>query len=237
MTPRRPRAAGGDATLDALGLPSVVAVCAHPDDESFGLGAVIASLAAAGTSTAVLSFTHGEASTLHGTPGDLRVVRAAELAAAADALTISDVRLLDYADGSLDRIDLDDLVDDVVRYVQAVGAHGLLVFDLGGITGHRDHQRATEAGLRAGELLDLPVIAWTIPASVADSLNAAFGTCFAGRSESEVDIVIRVDRSIQHRAIGLHASQATDNPVLWRRLELMGDTECLRWLRAPSVTG
>jgi len=237
MTPRRPRATGSNATLDALGLPSVVAVCAHPDDESFGLGAVIAGLTAVGTSTAVLSLTHGEASTLHGMPGDLRVVRAAELAAAADALTVSDVRLLDHADGNLDCIDLDILVDDIVRYVRAVGAHGLLVFDLGGITGHLDHQRATEAALRAAELLDLPVIAWSIPASVADSLNTAFGTCFAGRSESEVDIVLRVDRSLQHRAIALHASQATDNPVLWRRLELMGDTEWLRWLRAPSATG
>ncbi|HVA02196.1 MAG TPA: PIG-L deacetylase family protein [Acidimicrobiales bacterium] len=237
MTPRRPRAAGDDATLDVVGLPSVVAVCAHPDDESFGLGAVIGSLTAAGTSTSVLSFTHGEASTLHGAPGDLRAVRAAELAAAAHALTVSDVRLLDHADGSLDCIDLDMLVDDVVHYVHAVGAHGLLVFDLDGITGHRDHQRATEAALRAGESLDLPVIAWSIPASVADSLNAAFGTCFVGRREDEVDIVLRVDRSIQHRAIALHASQATDNPVLWRRLELMGDNEWLRWLRAPSVTG
>jgi len=63
---------------------------------------------------------------------DLRVVRAAELAAAADALTVSDVRLLDHADGGLDCVDLDVLVDDIVRYVRAVGAHGLLVFDLGG---------------------------------------------------------------------------------------------------------
>ncbi len=236
MTARRPSASDCDMTLDAVGLPSVVAVCAHPDDESFGLGAVIASLTAAGTSTAVLSFTHGEASALHGTSGDLRVVRVAELAAAADALTVSDVRLLDHADGSLDSIELDILVDDVVGYVNAVGAHGLLVFDLGGITGHRDHQRATEAALRAAELLDLPVIAWSIPDSVADSLNAAFGTCFAGCSEDEVDIVLHVDRSIQHRAIALHASQATDNPVLWRRLDLMGDTEWLRWLRAPSAT-
>ena len=28
-----------------------------------------------------------------------------------------------------------------------------------------------------------------------------------------------------------HASQSTDNPVLWRRLERQGDTEWLVWLR------
>ena len=237
MTAQRPGPSEVAAPPNVVGLRSMVAVCAHPDDESFGLGAVIDSLTAAGTSTAVLSFTRGEASRLHGAAGDLGVVRATELAAAARALMVSDVLLLDHADGALPGIDLDILVDDVVRYATAVGAGGFLVFDLGGITGHPDHQRATEAALLAGERLNLAVIAWSIPMSVADSLNGAFGTAFAGRTEAEIDIVLRVDRSAQKRAIALHASQATDNPVLWRRLELLGDTECLRWLRRPSVTG
>ncbi len=110
--------------------------------------AVIDSLSAAGTSKAVLSFAHGEASRLHAA-GDLGVVRAAELAAAA-ALMVSEVLLLDHADGALPGIELDILVDDVVRYATAVGAGGLLVFDLGGITGHPDHQRATEATAARG---------------------------------------------------------------------------------------
>jgi len=237
MTAQRRRASDNAVVLDAAGVGSVVAVCAHPDDESFGLGAVIDALAAAGTSTSVLSFTHGEASTLHGTAGNLGAIRAAELAAAAEVLAVREVLLLDHADGGLGGIELSILVGDVVRYVTAVGARGLLVFDLGGITGHPDHQRATEAALRAGDLLGLPVIAWSIPASVADCLNAEFGTAFAGRMEDEIDIVVRVDRCAQKRAIALHASQATDNPVLWRRLELLGDTEWLRWLRRPSATG
>ena len=43
---------------------SVLAVCAHPDDESFALGALLHHLAAHGAETSVLCFTHGEASTL-----------------------------------------------------------------------------------------------------------------------------------------------------------------------------
>ena len=49
----------------------VLAVVAHPDDESFGLGALLAAFVAAGVRVSVLCLTHGEASTLHGVEGDL----------------------------------------------------------------------------------------------------------------------------------------------------------------------
>lgn len=57
----------------------VLAAVAHPDDESFGLGSVIVAFSRLGAETAVLCFTHGEASTLGGVDGDLRSVRALEL--------------------------------------------------------------------------------------------------------------------------------------------------------------
>ena len=41
----------------------VAAVVAHPDDESFGLGGVLATFAAQGRLVHVLCLTHGEAST------------------------------------------------------------------------------------------------------------------------------------------------------------------------------
>ena len=63
---------------------SVLAVCAHPDDESFGLGAALSSWADQGTRTSVLCFTHGEASTLGSTDGNLHRVRGGELVMAAD---------------------------------------------------------------------------------------------------------------------------------------------------------
>lgn len=44
-----------------------LAVIAHPDDESFGLGAVIDQLTAAGTAVHILCYSHGGASTLNET--------------------------------------------------------------------------------------------------------------------------------------------------------------------------
>src|SRR5215469_5017119 len=84
----------------AVGSP-VLAVCAHPDDESFGLGAALAAFAGRGTTTAVLCLTHGSASALGNSHGDLRQIRAAELAGAAGELGVGDVTLLDYPDGAL----------------------------------------------------------------------------------------------------------------------------------------
>ncbi|HLX87898.1 MAG TPA: PIG-L deacetylase family protein [Acidimicrobiales bacterium] len=207
---------------------SVLAVCAHPDDESFGLGAVLDRFVAAGTSVSVLCFTHGEASTLGLSAGVLHEVRAAELVVAAAALGVGRVRLLDHPDGALATVPLEQLADQVRSMADQVGAQLLVVFDVGGITGHPDHCRATEAALAGAP--DLPALAWSLPRRVADELNDELATGFVGRADHEIDLVVTVDREVQRRAIASHTSQCADNPVLWRRLELLGDREALRWL-------
>ena len=227
---------GGSAHCALPAVRGVLAVCAHPDDESFGLGAVLAAFSEMGTDTAVLSFTHGEASTLHGTDGELAEVRAKEFARAADALGIRARELLDYVDGGLSTKPLDELAAHVSMVVESHGADLLLVFDEGGITGHPDHQRATDAALSAAARLEIPVLAWVVPRPVARRLNSQFGTGFVGRSEGEVDYRLSVDRRRQREAIACHRSQSALNPVLDRRLRLQGDVEWLRWLRRPAST-
>lgn len=212
-------------------VPSLLAVCAHPDDESFGLGGVLYAFADAGTRCSVLCFTHGEASTLGADEGDLAEIRPRELADAAEVLGVSAVELLDYADGGLAERPLEDLTAHAVRVAAEVGSRMFLVFDEGGITGHPDHVRATEAALAAADAIGGRVLAWAIPDRVAQALNAEFGATFVGRSEDETDIAIRVDRTRQRRAMECHGSQAQNTPVPWRRLELTGEVEWLRYLR------
>src|SRR5512142_2199888 len=153
---------------------SVLAVVAHPDDESFGLGAVLAALTDRGVPAAVLCFTRGEASTLRDGPGDLAVVRARELRQAADVLGVADVRLLDYPDGARAKADLDGLAGQVTAMLARHRPTHLLVFDTDGITGHPDHVRATEAALAAAGPAGLAVLAWALPHWVASALNAEF---------------------------------------------------------------
>jgi LmbE family N-acetylglucosaminyl deacetylase len=221
-------------TAGAPALPawsSVLAVVAHPDDESFGLGAVLDAFARSGACVSVLCLTGGEASSIHGVPGDLQSLRAMELQSAAAALGLSSAVLADYPDGSLAGVDEDVLADEVGKAVDRSGAEAMLVFDTSGVTGHPDHVAASAAALRAATSPDLPVLGWTVPRDVADRLNAELGTGFHGREPAEVDLVVPVDRERQRHASLAHVSQAVPTSVLWRRLELLGDVEHLRWLR------
>lgn len=214
---------------------SVLAVVAHPDDESFGLGAVIDRFIESGARVSVLCFTHGEASTLHGVDGDLRQVREAELRAAASALRISAVRLESYPDGGLADLALDELVAVVGEAMDSSLADGLLVFDSSGVTRHPDHVRATEAALAAAGRRGLGVLGWTLPTDVPAALATEFGASFDGHEPADIDVVLPVSRARQLDAVTCHPSQAVPGSVLWRRLELLGDVEHLRWLRRPGV--
>jgi LmbE family N-acetylglucosaminyl deacetylase len=95
------------AGLPGAGLPGelwavdqVLVVVAHPDDESFGLGGVIAWLADHSVAVNLVCFTAGEASTVGGSAA-LGAVRAEELQAAAAVLGIREAWLEGMADGGL----------------------------------------------------------------------------------------------------------------------------------------
>jgi len=210
---------------------SVLAVVAHPDDESFGLGAVIDAMTSAGATVHILCFTRGEASTLNERDADLSAARAEELRHASAELGVASCALRDYPDGSLAAVPRAELETHVTALAARHGADGFLVFDDTGITGHRDHQAATAAAVGAARTAGLPVLAWVLPAAIASRLAAETGTPFAGRPADQVDICVRVDRARQRRAAWRHASQISPAAVLWRRLQLQGDCEHLRWIR------
>ena len=213
--------------------PAVLAVVAHPDDESFGLGAIIDKMTSAGAAVHVLCYTRGEASTLNQTGADLILQRARELRQAGAALGVSTVALLDYPDGRLAAVPAAELAAHVTGLAARYHPSGLLVFDDTGITGHPDHRAATASAVQTAGPLSLPVLAWALPAGIADRLRAETGQPFAGQAPGRLDFGIRVSRARQRQAALLHASQVSPAAPLWRRLELQGDIEHLRWLVPP----
>jgi LmbE family N-acetylglucosaminyl deacetylase len=90
---------------DALRL---LAVFAHPDDESMGMGGTLAKYAAEGVETYLVCATRGERGWFGSeeqNPGlsALGKIRERELESAADELGLKALYFLDYVDGDVDR--------------------------------------------------------------------------------------------------------------------------------------
>ena len=64
----------------------------------------------------------------------------------------------------------------------------------------------------------------------AEKVNKSFGKLHVLK---DIDLTVSVDRTRQRLASLAHKSQALPSSVLWRRLELLGNTESLRWLHGP----
>ena len=220
-------------------LPSarrVLAVCAHPDDESFGLGGLIASYVHGGAEVAVLTLTRGEGSTLGADPA-LAARRTAELACAVRTLGITTSWLCGHPDGHLAEVPIDQLVAEVQVAIERHRPELLLVFHPSGITGHPDHQRATEAALLASCGTDLPVHGWYVPAEVATTLNTEFGAGFVPIEPTVADRRVRVDRTTQRSACQCHRSQGDAWPLIERKLDLSRDVAHLRALTRTASHG
>ena len=122
----------------------LMCVLAHPDDESLGTGGVLAKCARDGIGTYVVTATRGERGRFDdkGTkPGPEIVGRAreAELRAAASALGVREVILLDYLDGELDRVDVREGSEKIAAHMRRTQPHVVVTFDPFGAYGHPDH--------------------------------------------------------------------------------------------------
>lgn len=76
------------------------------------------------------------------------------------------------------------------------------------------------------------VVEWGVPGAVAASLERELHATLYGFDPPDARTV-RVRRERQLQAIARHRSQNPDNPVLRRRLQLLGDTERIRVRSAP----
>lgn len=139
---------------------SLLAVFAHPDDESIACGGLLAWCAHLGAEVSLLCMTSGEhgqrttpdsgrgalRSSLcvtrdeHGeSPGDVARKRRRELEAAARALGIGAVTLLDHEDGMLPWLAADDLRPEIEGAIRELRPEVVITFDSDGLYWHPDH--------------------------------------------------------------------------------------------------
>jgi LmbE family N-acetylglucosaminyl deacetylase len=197
----------------------LLAVFAHPDDESFRPGGTLALLARGGVRVHVLTATRGEAGSCGDPPlcavRDLPAWRERELRCACAALGIQPPRFLDYSDGSLADVDADVLAAQILAAIRDTTAQVLLSFGPDGLSGHPDHiavGRATaEAFRRAKDVAALYTVA--VPASLAEALGMRQ---VRGVPDDRIALAVEVAPvwDLKLAAIRCHATQLAASPML-----------------------
>jgi LmbE family N-acetylglucosaminyl deacetylase len=125
-----------------------MAVLAHPDDESLGVGGTLAKYASEGVETFLVTATRGESGRYRGHRGDaeqhpgpltLGRIRESELRAAASVLGIRELSFLDYRDQELDRANPREAVARIVFHLRRTRPDVVVTFGPDGAYGHPDH--------------------------------------------------------------------------------------------------
>jgi LmbE family N-acetylglucosaminyl deacetylase len=126
----------------------LMAVLAHPDDESLGFGGTLAKYASEGVDVSVLTATRGDAGRYRGHPPEheahpgaqaLAAIREGELRAAAAVLGVRELVVLDYHDQQLDSAPPRDVIDGIARHIRRLRPDVVLTFGADGAYGHPDH--------------------------------------------------------------------------------------------------
>jgi LmbE family N-acetylglucosaminyl deacetylase len=163
----------------------LLAIFAHPDDETFGLGGTMARYAVRGVPVTMICATRGEVGEIAkgsaATPETLGQFREQELRDAMGILGVTDVRFLDFRDsgmkGTAENNDprafmnapADAVVPELVRAIRERRPDVIVTWDESGGYGHPDHvavhHHATAAFRAAGDA--------TRFADVGDPFNGA----------------------------------------------------------------
>jgi LmbE family N-acetylglucosaminyl deacetylase len=154
----------------------LLCVLAHPDDESLGTGGTLATYAAQGVETYVITATRGERGRFRDgedrpTNDVVGQVREAELRAAATVLGVQEVTVLGYPDGAVDTIGASAAQETIASHIARIKPHVVITFGPDGAYGHPDHiaisQLTSAAILRAANrdfaVAKLYHIAWSAP--------------------------------------------------------------------------
>ncbi|MFI7432291.1 PIG-L family deacetylase [Micromonospora haikouensis] len=226
---------------------TLMAVHAHPDDEATSTGGVLARYAAEGITTVLVTCTDGGCGDGPGgvKPGDeahdpqaVVAMRRAELAASCEALKVTHLETLDYADsgmmgwaandapGAFWNTPVAEAADRLAELMRRYRPDVVVTYDENGFYGHPDHIQAHRITMAAAERTNIPAkVYWTtVPHSAFQELGrvmAEIGVEFPepdGPSElpqlglPDEEITTWVDTSSygaqKFESLAAHASQA-----------------------------
>jgi N-acetyl-1-D-myo-inositol-2-amino-2-deoxy-alpha-D-glucopyranoside deacetylase len=122
---------------------TILAVFAHPDDESLACGGTLARLSDASAQVVVICASRGERGSLTDpsllADGDLAGARVHELHEAARVLGVAEVIVLQHPDGDLRWADVPQFHAEIVSAIERYHPDGVITFAEDGLYWHLDH--------------------------------------------------------------------------------------------------
>lgn len=124
-------------------LGTILGIWAHPDDEAYLSGGLMAMARDRGSRVVCVTATRGELGTAHPVdwpPHRLAAARTGELARCLEILGVTEHRWLDHRDGRCAAVAESDAVAPLCEVIDRVRPDSVLTFGPDGITGHPDHR-------------------------------------------------------------------------------------------------
>ena len=235
-----------DGRVEALG--RILAVWAHPDDETYLAAGVMARARDLGNEVVVVTATAGETGTPdpdHWPPDRLAKVRLLEVEAAMAVLGVEDHRYLGRRDGACSAVPWEEAVGELTDIVTETRPDTILTFGPDGITGHPDHRAVScwtvEAWRRAGRRPRL-LFATTPPGDLVrfEELHRELGVfmdgfraCPSPVEHIELDVVLRGDE-LDRKLVALRAQASQTTAIV----DHMGECLYREWVdRETFVAG
>jgi LmbE family N-acetylglucosaminyl deacetylase len=148
-------------------LGTILSIWAHPDDEAYLCGGIMAMATAAQSRVVCVTATRGELGVTDPTrwpPDQLPAIRGAELAECLRILGVTEHRWLGYPDGGCASVSVDTAAHQIAEIISEIAPDTILTFAPDGQTGHPDHiavHRWTAEAVRLTGIGTLQVVANT----------------------------------------------------------------------------
>jgi LmbE family N-acetylglucosaminyl deacetylase len=197
----------------------MLAVFAHPDDESFGSGGTLAKYAHQDVQVVLLCVTRGEAGIPGVKPEEAGNIRTRELRKAAEQLGI-EVYFLDYPDGGLARTKSQTLLEMIACWIDLIQTQVILTFGPEGVSGHSDHIAISHMVTQAFDLTYKKGMLLYLHPSEATILGCGVSSTGLEDTQPLIEVDISDYKLEKIRAIQCHASQ---NPTLSGKPENVTD--------------
>lgn len=198
----------------------VVAVFAHPDDESFGPSGTIAKFAQSGD-VYVLCATKGESGM--GASSNLAEVRAQELLESAKILGVKNVYFLGFVDGTLSNSIYHKLAAKIEQKLKHLRPEILMTTEPRGVSGHIDH--ITVSMVTSYVFGKLPFIKTLMYYCIDEKAAAKMSNYFIyfppGYKRSQVDKVVNIEKywHLKRKSMLAHRSQIKDARTVLGRIK------------------